>query len=70
MKVKEAVRKAIETDDAVLAGKIVDKLRFTLGLQHKHCFELFRRNAPMPDHFIMDDFEALMMGADEKESQS
>lgn len=70
MKVKDAVRKAIETNDAALAGRIVDRLRFGIGMQYKHCYEVFRRNAPMPDHFTMDDFEALMMGADEKEAQS
>lgn len=70
MKLKDAIRLAIENDDEALAGRIVDKLRFGIGLQYKHCYEVFRRNAPMPDHYTMDDFEALMMGADEKEAQS
>ncbi len=69
-RVSELIKVAISTGDGRLAGGIVDRLRLEKGYTYVDCFEVFRRNAPNPDHFGLPDFEALMADAEDMENKS
>lgn len=56
MNVRDAIKKAVETNDLVWIGQIVDKCRNRAGMSYKHTMELFQ------EHTTLDEagFEALM----------
>lgn len=62
-------RRAIATNDAKLAGRIVDRLRFQVGLNRAGCIAFFKRHAPDPEQFGEPEFENLMQEADEAEGR-
>jgi hypothetical protein len=72
--IRETINKVIDTRNGLAAGKIVEFLRFG-GLKMKDgtpvtftyddCVEFFQRGRP---NFTRDDFEDLMVVAEEAES--
>ncbi len=70
MKLTDAIRASISAGDGRFAGRICDRLRSELKLDYDGCYDVFKRNAPNPDHFALADFEALMADADAQENAS
>ena len=66
MTIKEAMQKAVREGNAVLAGRICDKMRFELGANYKQIEARFVANTGCTPA----DFESLMYYADTTSSKN
>lgn len=64
MTIKEAMQKAVTERNAVLAGRICDKMRFELGANYNDIESRFIKNTGC----TKADFESLMYWADTQET--
>jgi len=56
MKLKDAIKKAVDNKDASMAGKIVDTLRYHFTFDYDRVFNMFHRLT----NITKEDFEKLM----------
>jgi len=62
MKLTEAIKQAVERQDATQLGKCVDVLRFRFGMNYEECRTFVNKHAGKP--LSAPQFEALMYEAD------
>lgn len=62
----DKIREAIETQDATLAGRIADQLRFKHGLNFQQSFEVIKKASPDTE---LADWAALLYEADTLDSR-
>jgi len=62
MKLKDAIKEALVTRDAVLAGKVADYCRFRLGMNYPQTFALVQEVRPQA---MLAEWDALLYEADE-----
>ena len=65
MTLKEAIKKAVEEHNTVMAGKIADALRFRYGMNHESIRQMFSTLSERSDLCTPPKFDALMREADE-----
>jgi hypothetical protein len=65
MKLHVAAKLAVEKDDAVMLGKVVDQLRFQFGFNYEQCLQIVQKHTGIDQ----DDYEDLMYEADTMESE-
>ena len=65
MKLPEAIRKAVETQDGPMAGRIADVLRFRFGFDYEQVLERFHAETGLD----RAEFDGLMYEADREEGQ-
>jgi hypothetical protein len=50
MKLSEAAKRAVDTQDAVMLGRVVEQLRFKLGYDYQRCYEFAHKNSGIEAH--------------------
>lgn len=61
MSIAEAIRKAVKSADANLAGQIVEQLRTQFRMNYDQCLSVFKKYADID----RDQFESLMYESEE-----
>lgn len=66
MTLGDKIREAIKHQDATLAGRIADRLRYRHGLNYAQSFEIVKKAAP---DIELPDWDALLYEADDLDSR-
>ena len=66
MILREALRQAIQTENAMAVGHLADLMRFKLGLNYQESFAAARRACP---GLTLDRWDGLLYEADRETSQ-